>query len=76
LNLSRLTTAEGLELPNSIGGYLSLSSLTTAEGLELPDGYSGTVYVDTLIDNKSTPAGLNEFEDLVARYPEVTFSKW
>ena len=37
LDLSRLTSAEGLKLPENIGGYLDLSGLTSAEGLKLPE---------------------------------------
>jgi len=36
LNLSHLTSAEGLKLPEHVGGYLHLSGLTTADGLKLP----------------------------------------
>jgi hypothetical protein len=36
LDLGRLTSAEGLKLPESIGGNLNLNSLTSAEGLKLP----------------------------------------
>ncbi len=37
LNLSSLTSAEGLNLPESVGRDLDLSSLTSAEGLNLPE---------------------------------------
>lgn len=36
LDLSDLTSAEGLELPETVGGDLYLRSLTSAEGLKLP----------------------------------------
>jgi len=48
LSLSGLTTAEGLTLPQSIGGYLSLTSLTTAEGLTLPQSIGGYLYLRSL----------------------------
>ena len=38
LDLSHLTTAEGLKLPERIRGDLDLRGLTTAEGLKLPEG--------------------------------------
>ncbi|MCD8563970.1 MAG: hypothetical protein LRY44_03050 [Candidatus Pacebacteria bacterium] len=41
LDLSNLTSAEGLTLPQSIGGYLYLSNLTSAEGLTLPQSIGG-----------------------------------
>ncbi|KKU08762.1 MAG: hypothetical protein UX09_C0013G0005 [Candidatus Uhrbacteria bacterium GW2011_GWE2_45_35] len=43
LNLSGLTTAEGLTLPETIGGYLDLIGLTTAEGLALPETIGGSL---------------------------------
>jgi len=39
LDLRSLTSAEGLTLPSSIGGWLDLRSLTSAEGLTLPEGF-------------------------------------
>ncbi len=44
LNLSCLTTAKGLKLPEHVGGSLYLNRLTTAEGLELPK------YVEGILD--------------------------
>ena len=41
LDLSNLTSAEGLKLPNEIGGDLYLDGLTSAEGLELPNKIGG-----------------------------------
>ena len=41
LDLSGLTSAEGLVLPTSIGGNLYLSGLTSAEGLVLPTSIVG-----------------------------------
>jgi len=43
LNLRHLTSAEGLDLPQSIGGYLNLSGLTSAEGLVLPKSIGGNL---------------------------------
>ena len=37
LDLSHLTSPEGLELPDEVTGHLNLSGLTSAEGLKLPD---------------------------------------
>jgi len=44
LDLSSLTSVEGLVLPKEIGGHLNLSSLTSAEGLVLPNKIGG--YLD------------------------------
>ena len=41
LDLSSLTSAEGLELPEEIGGSLDLSGLTSAKGLKLPKKIGG-----------------------------------
>jgi len=43
LDLSFLTTAEGLKLPEIIGGSLDLGGLKTAEGLELPEKINRTL---------------------------------
>ncbi|MEK7187168.1 MAG: hypothetical protein AAB690_02625 [Patescibacteria group bacterium] len=43
LNLSGLTSAEGLTLPQSISGSLNLSGLTSAEGLTLPQSIRGSL---------------------------------
>ena len=48
LDLSSLKTAEGLTLPQSIGGDLLLNSLTTAEGLTLPQSIGGGLYLHGL----------------------------
>ncbi|MFT5352272.1 MAG: hypothetical protein ACI9GH_000115, partial [Candidatus Paceibacteria bacterium] len=48
LDLNSLTSAEGLELPQSIGGNLYLESLTSAEGLELPQSIGGYLYLESL----------------------------
>ena len=48
LNLNSLTSAEGLNLPRSIGGYLSLDSLTSAEGLNLPQSIGGSLNLGSL----------------------------
>ena len=37
LYLDGLTSAEGLKLPDKVGGYLDLSGLKSAKGLELPN---------------------------------------
>ena len=43
LVLSSLTSAKGLTLPQTIGGYLFLNSLTSAEGLTLPQTIGGSL---------------------------------
>ena len=48
LDLEELTTAEGLVLPEKIGGYLDLRGLTSAEGLVLPKEIGGTLYLNSL----------------------------
>ena len=48
LNLEYLTSAEGLTLPQSIGGYLSLYSLTSAEGLTLPQSIGDSLSLHSL----------------------------
>ena len=41
LDLSGLTTVEGLKLPKHVGAGLDLRGLTTAEGLEFPEDMGG-----------------------------------
>ena len=48
LDLSYLTSAEGLKLPNTINGDLYLRSLTSAEGLKLPNTINGSLYLSNL----------------------------
>jgi len=48
LDLSGLTTAEGLKLPETMNGSLYLESLTTAEGLKLPETMNGYLYLNGL----------------------------
>ena len=48
LNLSGLASAEGLILPQSIGGYLGLKSLVSAKGLTLPQSIGGGLYLSGL----------------------------
>jgi putative effector of murein hydrolase len=48
LDLSSLTSAEGLQLPESIGGSLYLSSLTSAKGLQLPESIGGRLDLSSL----------------------------
>ena len=49
LDLSNLTSAEGLVLPDIINGNLDLSNLTSAEGLVLPNTINGDLYLNSLI---------------------------
>ena len=48
LNLDYLTSAEGLTLPQSVGGNLFLSSLTSAEGLTLPQSVGRHLDLESL----------------------------
>ena len=48
LDLSGLTTVEGLKLPKHVGGGLDLRGLTTAEGLEFPKHMGGWLDVEGL----------------------------
>ncbi len=52
LSLSYLTSAEGLKLPQNIGGSLDLSGLTSAEGLKLPQNIGGSLYLSHLTSAK------------------------
>ena len=54
LDLSSLTSAAGLKLPNKISGHLDLRSLTSAAGLKLPNKISG--YLD--LRSLTSAAGL------------------
>ena len=60
LDLRSLTSAEGLELPDSIGGDLYLGSLTTAEHLELPDRIGGNLTLRSLTsaEHLQLPTGI------------------
>ena len=48
LDLNGLTSAQGLVLPETIGGYLDLNGLTSAQGLVLPRTISGSLYLNGL----------------------------
>jgi hypothetical protein len=48
LDLSSLTSAEGLVLPQSVGGDLDLRKLTSAEGLTLPQSVGRDLYLGAL----------------------------
>jgi len=52
LDLSHLTSPEGLELPEHVGGCLDLSGLTTAEGLKLPLHVGGDIYLWSLDEHE------------------------
>ena len=45
LDLSGLTSADGLKLPSSISGWLDLRALTSADGLTLPSSINGSLYL-------------------------------
>ena len=48
ISLDSLTSAEGLVLPESIGGSIYLNSLTSAEGLVLPQHVGGDIFLSHL----------------------------
>ena len=48
LDLRSLTSADGLKLPESIGGDLYLESLTSADDLKLPESIGGDLYLESL----------------------------
>jgi hypothetical protein len=48
LNLSDVTSPEGLELPDKVTGYLDLRGLTSAEGLKLPEHVGGYLNLPVL----------------------------
>lgn len=48
LDLSRVTSAEGLKLPESVRGNIILSRITSAEGLQLPDSVGGSLNLNGL----------------------------
>ena len=52
LDFSHLTSPEGLELPEHIGGSLYLSGVTTAEGLKLPLHVGGDIYLWSLDEDE------------------------
>ena len=68
LDLRSLTSAEGLNLPDSIGGDLSLRSLTSAKGLNLPDSIGGDLALSSLTSAK----GLN-LPDSIGGYLDLNF---
>ena len=54
IDLSSLTSADGLTLPRTVRGYLRLDGLTSANGLRLPESLGG----DLVLDNLISAAGL------------------
>ena len=52
LDLESITSAEGLTLPQSVGGYLDLSSLTSTEGLILPKRIRGSLDLESITSAK------------------------
>jgi hypothetical protein len=61
LDLSNLTSAEGLVLPDIINGSLDLRGLTTAKGLVLPDTINGFLDLRglTSVKNVKLPTAVN-----------------
>ena len=66
LYLSGLTSAEGLELPETIGGNLYLDGLTSAEGLKFPENVGGDLYFDSLTsaEGLKLPENIDGYLDL------------
>ena len=52
LDLSHMTSAEGVKLPEHVGWSLDLSGLTTAEGLKLPLHVGGDIYLWSLDEDE------------------------
>ena len=52
LDLSGLTTVEGLKLPKHVGAGLDLRGLTTAEGLEFPEHMGGWLDLEGLTTSR------------------------
>jgi hypothetical protein len=50
--LGSLKSAEGLQLPETVGGSLVLDSLTSAEGLQLPETVGESLWLDSLTSAK------------------------
>ena len=48
LDLSHMTSAEGVKLPEHVRGCLDLSGLTSAEGLKLPLHVGGDIHLWSL----------------------------
>ena len=48
IDLGSLTSAEGLVLPQHVGGDIFLSHLTNADGLVLPESIGGGIYLKSL----------------------------
>ena len=48
IDLGSLTSAEGLVLPQHVGGDIFLSHLTNADGLVLPESIGGGIYLNSL----------------------------
>ena len=66
LDLSNLTSAEGLVLPDIINGSLDLRGLTSAKGLVLPDTINGDLNLSGLksVKNVKLPTTVNGNLDL------------
>ena len=52
LILDGLTSARGLTLPTTVGGWLSLNGLTSAEGLTLPVSVEGGICLSSLPESE------------------------
>ncbi len=56
LRFDNITSAEGFNLPKTVGGDLSLQGLTSAEGLILTD-IKGTIYLNKIPDPEKDKLG-------------------
>ncbi|MBT3690386.1 hypothetical protein HOG11_03425, partial [bacterium] len=45
-----LTSADGLNLPETVNGGLHLTGLTSLEGLKLPETVNGFIYIGGLVE--------------------------
>jgi len=60
LDLSGLTSAEGLVLPKSIGGYLNLNGLTDVKGLIIPEPLTYSIHMRNF---SITPENAHEYRN-------------
>ena len=68
LDLSGLTSAQGLKLPSTVGGGLDLRGLTSAQGLKLPSTVKGWLYLRGLTSAELAKLNLSkEFEAKLIR---------
>ena len=61
LDLSGLTSAQGLKLPTTVEGSLDLSGLTSAQGLKLPTTVEGSLYLRGLTSAQLSTLDLSKY---------------